>query len=517
MKGVEIFQGVDGENVKLIGDIDRFGVEELVGAEMDCVLKGRGGDVVRSPGISNQAEFSRWVTTNNLNGIVTRTGFDFSDPSFYRKHPEIALIIAACRDPHINGPAAATHGVEILRADSNTENVANHVIGTMKYGLGFMQLPSSAAMRDGHFLKKELQNEMFQLPGKVLGIVGFGKVGTKLAKKAIMEGMDVVVYNDSSPGHERGHDARLKQEMAALSLLASQHGCEVRFAATMEELAGSVDIMSLHASSTNALGEKNDRSNPVITFEHLRALKNTVKGRAGLGIFINYGRDEHVEGTPAERFALIKEGALKYIVTDVSPKEAESPRGWKFPIDRNDPDAFRFIVHPHLGGSGDWVSAETVDYIRDRLIPAFDEGYFDPDFSRVYPRHSLDRVKRQPGQIVVHSQLSTVNIGAINGVPDAVREFEDIFREMRLRVADRQWVAKFLDGTRQDHLAVPVAWTLDPNGSAIDYASHVRNLVDGALSGVHGLRSLRIVPTSSEQKTFLQGEGTRLTSKWAAI
>jgi len=380
-----------------------------------------------------------------------------------------------------------------------------------------MQLPSSAAMRDDVFAKKLFQKAMFQLPGKVLGIVGFGRVGTKLAKKAIMEGMDVVVYNDSSPGHERGHDERIRKEMADLSQLAEQHGCSVKLADTMDDLASSVDVMSLHASSTNALGEINDRSNPVVTLNHLRKLQNTVKGRPGLGIFINYGRDEHVEGTPAERFELIKEGALQYLVTDVSPKEAESPKGWKFPIDRSDPDAFRFIVHPHLGGSGEWVAQETVTYIRDRLFLAYDEGYFNPDFSRVYPRHSLDRVKRNPGQVVVHSQINTANVGAIHGEADGVREFEAVFRDMGLAVRDRQWVLKYLDGTKKDHVAVPVAWTLDPNGSPQAYADLVRTLVDGALSNVHGLRALRVIPTSPDQKIWLHDPQTRLTNKWAAI
>lgn len=528
MRGVEIHSGADGENVKLIGQIDRFGAEDLIHPSLEDAVHQRDAELVWTPPMKSIDDISGWVKREGLNGLFIRTGFDLKDPRFYEQNPEIALIVAACRDPHVNGFAAATHGVDVLRADANTENVANHVLGTMKYGLGMMQLPSAISMRDGvhsdghrgRFLKKALQDEMFELPDKVLGIIGYGQVGQKLAVKAVQDGMDVVIYNDTTSDAERAHDSRMREAYEKLMALAQTAGVNVTFATSVDQVVETVDILSLHTSSTNAEGEENERDRPVVTLEQLAKMnpRNQIKGRNRLGIVMNYARDEHVGGTFAERFGLIKEGNLKYYVSDVVPREVESEKAWSFPVDLNDPNAFRLITHPHLGGSGRWVAEDTVKDMSKRLLVAYDEGHTPPDQSRVFPRHSLDRVKRRSGQLVVVSHLATENITPMGSAPDAIRTFEDIFKELHLRVTDRQWVAKYLDGTKKDHGGVPVSWALDMNGEGKQpYGTRVKDLVDAALRGVHGLRSFRVIPTSPDQKDWLFDRDTRLTSLLAAM
>jgi D-3-phosphoglycerate dehydrogenase len=59
---------------------------------------------------------------------------------------------------------------------------------------------AEAAMKQGQWLKKQFEG--VELNGKTLGIIGFGRIGTEVGKRAAAFGMNVIVYDPNVSEHE---------------------------------------------------------------------------------------------------------------------------------------------------------------------------------------------------------------------------------------------------------------------------------------------------------------------------
>ena len=121
----------------------------------------------------------------------------------------------------IDVPYATQKGIVVKNTpNSSSESVAELAIGHM-FALARFIAISNCTMRDGQWNKK--QYEGIELGGKTLGIVGMGRIGKALAKKAEALGMKVV-YNDMF-----GKQAELSYEFLQL-----------------DELLRTSDFISLH-------------------------------------------------------------------------------------------------------------------------------------------------------------------------------------------------------------------------------------------------------------------------------
>ena len=111
------------------------------------------------------------VKLPNLHGVVTRsTGFDHVDISY-------------CKDHHITVCNVPEYG---------TNTVAEHTLALI-LTLTRKMLPSILELRNPDFRYESLTGvDVF---GKTLGIVGLGKIGTRVAEIARAFGMKVHVYN----------------------------------------------------------------------------------------------------------------------------------------------------------------------------------------------------------------------------------------------------------------------------------------------------------------------------------
>jgi D-3-phosphoglycerate dehydrogenase len=59
------------------------------------------------------------------------------------------------------------------------------------------------AMKQGQWLKKQFEG--VELNGKTLGVIGFGRIGTEVGKRAAAFGMNVVTYDPNVSEHELEH------------------------------------------------------------------------------------------------------------------------------------------------------------------------------------------------------------------------------------------------------------------------------------------------------------------------
>lgn len=94
---------------------------------------------------------------------------------------------------NIDLAAAHSHGVTVVNAPKGTTlAVAELALGLM-LALARSITYADSSMKSGRWLKKELQG--IELNGKVLGVVGMGRIGEALTQRAIALGMNVLGYD----------------------------------------------------------------------------------------------------------------------------------------------------------------------------------------------------------------------------------------------------------------------------------------------------------------------------------
>ena len=94
---------------------------------------------------------------------------------------------------NIDLEAAKKHGITVVNAPiSTTLAVAELAFGLMLAVA--REIPrADAGMKQGKWLKKELEG--VELNGKTLGVIGFGRIGAEVGKRATAFGMNVVAYD----------------------------------------------------------------------------------------------------------------------------------------------------------------------------------------------------------------------------------------------------------------------------------------------------------------------------------
>ena len=121
--------------------------------------------------------------------------------------------------------AAKERGVEVLNSpEAPSNSVAELVLGLMLSLARRIPL-GDASMKRGEWIKRRLTG--FELEGKTLGIVGFGRIGYNLARKAKAMGMRVVT------------DASIEKLMR----FVEETGAE---SVPMEDLLKESDFVSIH-------------------------------------------------------------------------------------------------------------------------------------------------------------------------------------------------------------------------------------------------------------------------------
>ena len=104
---------------------------------------------------------------------------------------------------NIDLEAAKKHNVTVVNAPSST-TVA---VAELAFGLLLSvarDIPrADATMKHAEWLKKEFEG--VELNGKTLGIIGFGRIGMEVSRRAAAFGMNIVIYDPNVSEHELEH------------------------------------------------------------------------------------------------------------------------------------------------------------------------------------------------------------------------------------------------------------------------------------------------------------------------
>lgn len=216
------------------------------------ILRSAGHQVDEKFGIS-PAELKSII--GNYHGLIVRSATKVT-----------AEIIEAATNLKVIGRAgagvdnidvAAAHARGILVMNTPGANTNAVVELTLAYLLALSRhlYQASSSLKEGRWEKKKLTGT--EIEGKVLGIIGYGKIGRHVAIKAQALGMKVICF-DPYVGRN----------------IIDQHG--VRLLADLDELLGQADYVSIHVP-------KSPETTNYIRKEHFQKMKPGV-------IFVNCAR-----------------------------------------------------------------------------------------------------------------------------------------------------------------------------------------------------------------------------------
>ena len=125
---------------------------------------------------------------------------------------------------NIDLEAAKKHNITVVNAPMSTSIAVAELTFGMLLALAREIPRADAGMKQGKWLKKELEG--VELNGKTLGVIGFGRIGVEVGKRAAVFGMNVIAYDPLISEDEikkRGAEPASIQDLYAWSDFISLH------------------------------------------------------------------------------------------------------------------------------------------------------------------------------------------------------------------------------------------------------------------------------------------------------
>ncbi|NPB00723.1 MAG: 3-phosphoglycerate dehydrogenase [Crenarchaeota archaeon] len=282
----------------------RILITDTVDEELISELASRGLDVDYRPGISRE-ELLRVVPDYEVLIVRSRTKVDREVIDRARKLKIVAR--AGVGLDNIDVEYAKSRGIQVINTpEGPTESVAELTIGLMIAAARYITI-FDRLVKEGKWPKGKYVG--FELQGKTLGIIGLGRIGSRVAEIAKVIGMHIIAYDIA--------DVRERAEKLGIELARS-----------LEELLPKCDVVTLHVPLTKSTYR-------MISKREFDMMKDGV-------IFINTSRGEIVDNRAL--LEALKSGKIGVAALDVL--ENEPPREeWELELVRHP----RVIVTPHIG------------------------------------------------------------------------------------------------------------------------------------------------------------------------
>jgi D-3-phosphoglycerate dehydrogenase / 2-oxoglutarate reductase len=286
-------------------------------------------NVTRLPKALDEQDLIERLAGVHMLGIRSRS--QLTEPVLRQADKLMAIGCFCIGTNQVNLPVARRLGIPVFNAPhSNTRSVAELVMGEIIMLMRGIW-DKSRIVHDGGWMKSA--KDSYEIRGKVLGIVGYGHIGTQLSVIAEALGMRVRFFD-------------VQKKLA----LGNAHSCR-----TLDELLTLSDVVSLHVPDT---AQTRDMIGP----DQLKAMK---KG----AYLINAARGSIIDIDALA--AALKSGHLRGAAIDVFPEEpAGDADEFVSPL-RNLPNV---ILTPHIGGSTMEAQANIGNEVARKLIEYSDNG-----------------------------------------------------------------------------------------------------------------------------------------------
>jgi D-3-phosphoglycerate dehydrogenase len=266
----------------------------------------------------------------NADALIVRSATQVTE-DLIASAPKLRVIARAGTGvDNVDVPAATARGILVMNAaGANSVSVAELAIGFL-VALARAIPAADASMKQSVWDKKRFMG--LELRGKVLGVVGFGRIGREVAARARAFGMEILAYDPFLAS--RAADA------AGVPLVP------------LDDLLGRADFLTLHVPS---LPET----------RHLMNAERLARTKKGVRI-VNTARGELIDD--AALVAAIQSGQVGGAAIDVF--DPEPPTDWtlsKLP---------QVIATPHIAAStvegqeqvGNETAVQVRDYLKDGII-----------------------------------------------------------------------------------------------------------------------------------------------------
>ena len=274
----------------LIADhLDQEAIEELQAVP--------GFEVTVKTGL-NEADLVKIIPDYEV--VVVRSATKITRPIIEAGQNLKLIVRAGIGLDTIDVKAAKEKGVEVANTPSATSiSVAEHVIGLM-IGAVRHHGPANLSMKQHKWEKKLFTGT--EVYGKTLGIIGFGRIGLEVARRALALGMNILAY-DVIP---------IKTDLAVKQV-------------SLDELLSQADIITLHVPKT---------PEPILSTREFERMKKGV-------VIVNAARGGVVDENAL--LQALNSGQVKAAALDVFSQEP--------PQDFSLIDHPRVTATPHLGAS----------------------------------------------------------------------------------------------------------------------------------------------------------------------
>ncbi len=356
-------------------------LEGINDSAADLLVNAGYTNMTRLPKALDQDALLKALEGVHVLGIRSRT--QLTDAVFARADRLFAVGCFSVGTNQVDLEAARGRGVPVFNAPfSNTRSVAELTIGEIVMLLRKITDRSISAHGGGWDKSAE---GSFEVRGKVLGIVGYGNIGSQLSTLAEAMGMRVIYYDQTD---------RLR------------HG-NTEPVDSLHELLGSADIVSLHVPET-------PQTAGMIGAEQIAAMNPG-------SYLINNSR-----GTVVDLDALaaaLKSGHLAGAAVDVFPVEpASNSDRFVSPL-QGLPNV---ILTPHVGGSTEEAQERIGAEVARKLIDYSDVGSTVGAVN--FPQVQL--AARAVGTRFIHVQRN---------VPGMLRRLNDVFAARNVNIAAQNY------------------------------------------------------------------------------
>ncbi|MCF6157823.1 MAG: phosphoglycerate dehydrogenase [wastewater metagenome] len=269
------------------------------------ILKKAGLEVLKKPGVKTD-ELKALIDT--CDGIILRSGTKITATLLENtnSHKLKAICRAGVGVDNVDVPAATKKGIVVMNTpEGNITSTAEHTIALL-FSLSRFIPQACSSMKMGKWERKQFTGT--QIAGKTIGIIGLGRVGRQVAKRAAALEMKVI-----------GYDPFISPEVTSQYSIHISHD--------LKELLSQADYITIHVPFNN-------ETKNLIKQREFSYMKKGVR-------IINCARGGII--SEEDLFSAIKNGHVAGAAIDVF--EVEPPTGNKLL------ELDQVVVTPHLGAS----------------------------------------------------------------------------------------------------------------------------------------------------------------------
>ncbi len=307
---------------------------------------------------------------------------------------------------NVDVPTATRKGILVMNTPGgNTLSAAEHTMALM-LAMSRNVVPACSSLKAGAWDRKKYMGN--QLNGKVLGVIGLGRIGMAVAKMAKGFGMKV-----------RGYDP--------LAAPADAEKLGVEITDNLERIFKEADYITVHVP-------KNEQTLNMIGAEQIRMMKPTVR-------LVNCARGGIINEDAL--YNALSEKRIAGAALDVFPKEP--PEDTRFSKFEN------CIVTPHLGASTEEAQIEVAVEAAQILVDAIRSGAVRNAVNAPSTTGAVPPIVRQYAELArrIGTLISTI-------VSAQIRNVEVQYRGSIAEMPVEQVTLNFSIGLLQQHFDMPL-------------------------------------------------------------